>query len=410
MLSAKRAITGALFLFVLFFLLSQTQESAAPLPTSDVTSKNAKTGSAASTASPSTTNTKTNLDAKGPANAIDSSAATAQKPLMDTSKMSLREKLEYTYSYNVASKFPAYIWQTWKYTPADGRFNFREQEASWSIQHPGFIHEVITDAVAYPLIRLLYASTPEIIEAYQSLPMPVLKADFFRYLILFARGGIYSDIDTHALKSASEWVPKSMSRDSFGLVIGIEADPDRPDWAQWYSRRIQFCQWTIKAKPGHPVLREIIARITEETLTRKAAGKLAHFNDRNVIEFTGPAVWTDVIMDYLNSPHYFKTDDAPAPNITWANFTGMTSTRRVGDVVVLPITGFSPGVEQMGAQGIDDPAAMVSHDFEGTWKPEDERNIGKEGTQEERDAKAKAEAKAKSKPKSTVRSRRKNRS
>lgn len=51
-----------------------------------------------------------------------------------------------------------------------------------------------------------------------------------------------------------------------GLVIGIEADPDRDDWSEWYARRIQFCQWTIQAKPGHPILRELILNITATTL------------------------------------------------------------------------------------------------------------------------------------------------
>ena len=38
---------------------------------------------------------------------------------------------------------------------------------------------------------------------------------------------------------------------------------------------------------------------------------------------------------------------------------------RGGDVVVLPITAFSPGVGQMGAGEDDDPMAMVKHNFEG---------------------------------------------
>ncbi len=59
----------------------------------------------------------------------------------------------------------------------------------------------------------------------EALPQPVLKADFFRYLILLARGGIYSDIDTTALKSAVEWVPSEVPRSTYGLVVGIEADP-----------------------------------------------------------------------------------------------------------------------------------------------------------------------------------------
>lgn len=38
------------------------------------------------------------------------------------------------------------------------------------------------------------------------MPKSILKADFFRYLILFARGGVYTDIDTVSLKPIDEWI------------------------------------------------------------------------------------------------------------------------------------------------------------------------------------------------------------
>ncbi|TVY88015.1 Initiation-specific alpha-1,6-mannosyltransferase [Lachnellula willkommii] len=306
-------------------------------------------------------------------------ASKGQQILQDPSRASLREKLAYQFPYDPELKFPAYIWQTWKYTPASGEFgeSFRPAEASWSEKHPGFIHEVITDQVAVHLLRHLYASVPEVLEAYNALPMAVLKADFFRYLILLARGGIYSDIDTYALKSATEWLPETVPREQVGLVIGIEADPDREDWNQWYSRRIQFCQWTIQSKAGHPVLRETVAHITEEALKRNKAGTLKGISDNKVIEFTGPAVWTDTIFNFMNDKKYFDMTTSKG-NITWRDFAGMKAAKKVGDVVVLPITSFSPGVQQMGAEDVDHPMAFVKHDFEGTWKPETLRHIGEQ--------------------------------
>ncbi|CAK4032964.1 glycosyltransferase family 32 [Lecanosticta acicola] len=290
----------------------------------------------------------------------------------------LRQQLAYAFPYDAEGKFPAYVWQTWKDTPSSGAFpeEWRAAEASWTELHPSFVHEVIADSVAVHLIRHFYASIPEVQEAYNALPAPVLKADFFRYLILLARGGIYSDIDTTALKSAVEWVPAEVPRSSYGLVVGIEADPDRPDWHDWYSRRIQFCQWTIQSKPGHPVLVDIVATITEETLRREKAGELdmEHIG-RGVVEFTGPAIWTDTIFKFFNNPEYFDMSTSKG-NITWHQFTGITQAKKVGDVVILPITSFSPGVGQMNAGDIDDPMAFVQHTFEGTWKPENERHIG----------------------------------
>ncbi|KEY73137.1 hypothetical protein S7711_04886 [Stachybotrys chartarum IBT 7711] len=361
MLNSRRALIAAAFIVTVFFLISITHTSSSgQYPTESDTDAGAlrHAQSASDGYSPN--------QARRP---------DAQKPMMDMSHMSVPEKLAYAYPYDLEAKFPAFIWQTWKKSPADKDFEFREQEASWTDQHPGFVHEVITDQVAVSLLRLLYATVPEVLEAYHALPLPVLKADFFRYLILFARGGIYSDIDTIALRSALEWLPAEVPRETVGLVIGIEADPDRPDWAEWYSRRIQFCQWTIQSKPGHPVLRDVISRITNATLTLQKEGKLSGFASNSVVDLTGPAVWTDTVMDYFNDERYFDMENSKGP-IDYHNFTGMKTSQRVGDVVVLPITSFSPGVGQMGAGEVEDAWAFVKHNFEGTWKPEKERHIG----------------------------------
>lgn len=291
-----------------------------------------------------------------------------QQTIENLASKTLRERLRYQFPYDLESKFPAYIWQTWKYSPSSGEFgeDLRPLEASWTELHPGFIHEVVTDDAAYQLIKYLYASVPEVTEAYASMPLPVLKADFFRYLILLARGGIYSDIDTEALQSATVWLPEDFDRSTVGLVVGIEADAgDREDWAKWYSRRIQFCQWTIQSKPGHPVLRDLVATITEDTLRMKKQGILTQSKlDKSIVEFTGPAVFTDAVFAYLNNESFFDYS-ARVTNISATDLMGIDRHKKVGDVIVLPITSFSPGVEQMGAKGIDDGMAFVKHEFSG---------------------------------------------
>ncbi|KAH3537729.1 hypothetical protein KXW19_002250, partial [Aspergillus fumigatus] len=291
-----------------------------------------------------------------------------QQPLKPPPTAPLRERLRYQFPYDLENRFPAYIWQTWKYTPASMWFSedLRPAEASWTELHPGFVHEVIPDDTQRHLVKYLYGSVPEVFEAYDSMPLPVLKADFFRYLILLARGGIYSDIDTYALKPAVDWLPGELDLATVGFVIGIEADPDRPDWHDWYSRRIQFCQWTIQAKPGHPILRDIVAYITEEALRMKKKGILKEGKmDKTIVEFTGPAAWTDAVFRYFNNPEYFSIEPGSTHNVTYEDFTNQRGYKKVGDVVVLPITSFSPGVGQMGAGDLDDPMAFVKHDFSG---------------------------------------------
>jgi alpha 1,6-mannosyltransferase len=189
-----------------------------------------------------------------------------------------------------------------------------------------------------------------------------LKADFLRYLILLARGGVYSDIDTTALKSVSRWTPVEL--EPFGLVVGIEAD--RSDWHDWYARRIQFCQWTIVSKPGHPVLIDIVASITKEALNRKVRNKLESTFMKAVMGFTGPGIWTDSIFTYLNIPQLL--DDGTTSNsseITWQRFANLKEPIKLSDVLVLPITSFSPGVGHMGSRSTADRLAFVSHGFSG---------------------------------------------
>lgn len=391
MLNSRRAVVAAIFILTFFFLLSRshdsqttyTQPPAAPADAPE--SKNADSPTNADTQPPSPPPPEEPKEMEVKDRRV--------RPSIDMSRMSTYDKLAYAYPYDVDTKFPAYIWQTWRQNADDFNFQFKEQMESWRDEHPGFVHEVITDDMAVYLLRLLYASIPEVLEAYKALPMPVLKADFFRYLILYARGGIYSDIDTWAIQSAIKWIPEQIPRETVGLVIGIEADPDRPDWADWYSRRIQFCQWTIQSKPGHPVLRDVIARVTKTALAMKRAGKFVNFKDKDVVELSGPAIWTDTIMDYFNDDRYFNLKTSRG-HIDFHNFTGMEAGKRVGDVVVLPITSFSPGVGQMGAKEPDDPMAFVKHDFEGTkrrpavetganhdagtWKPEALRHIGEQ--------------------------------
>ncbi|KAI4102854.1 MAG: hypothetical protein LQ345_007356, partial [Seirophora villosa] len=359
----RRATVLAIFILTALYLLTSPRSSSPPtpqgLPQGDGTTYAIPTGRPSGTSQQPSRPYPPPRQANSPNNRN-------QQPMAEPASKNLRDRLQYQFPYDLEAKFPAYIWQTWKYTPASGDFGdgFRAAEASWTEKHPGFIHEVVTDKAAVHLLMYLYASVPEVVEAYNALPLPVLKADFFRYLILLARGGIYTDIDTAAIVSTTDWIPPEVPRSTIGLVVGIEADPDRPDWKDWFSRRIQFCQWTIQAKPGHPVLRDVVATITDDILRMKKKGILkSNKMDKSIVEFTGPAVWTDTIFTYLNNPNYFKME---GKNITWEAFTGMESAKKVGDVVVLPITSFSPGVGQMGAKDPDDPMAFVKHEFEGT--------------------------------------------
>lgn len=101
-----------------------------------------------------------------------------------------------------------------------------------------------------------------------------------------------------------------------------------------------------------------------------------------IVNWTGPGVWTDAVLTYLHARYGVK----------WTDLRGLSGPVRIGDTVVLPVTGFSPGVGQFGAKNAlgelrlelrmvrsfwfgwcfvadaIDPLAMVEHNFRGSWK------------------------------------------
>ncbi|KAH3686008.1 hypothetical protein WICPIJ_003008 [Wickerhamomyces pijperi] len=316
----------------------------------------------------------------------------------------LRQQLHFQFPYDPNSDFPKQIWQTWKYDLSSPKFKpkFIKYVRQWQDTNQDHRHNLLSDEQAFKLIDTLYSTVPSVLKAFHAMPKSILKADFFRYLILFARGGIYADIDTMSLKPVDTWVTSNSTiydqRNTAGLVIGVEADPDREDWNVYYAKRVQFCQWTIMSKVGHPALGELIAKITEITLEKLEKGELNKIKGKDagddIMNWTGPGIFTDEIFQYLNYLHdtvpsselhivnhipdnEYNKSLKPSSPIDWKYFTLMENTIAIyHDVMVLPITSFSPDVGHMGSETSKHPMSFVKHMFEGSWKPEDERHVG----------------------------------
>lgn len=295
-------------------------------------------------------------------------------------ELSIRDKLVYLYPYDASVKFPAYIWQTWKHGLNDERFEakYRDGESQWAWKNPGFVHELFNDDTSHIMIKYLYNSIPEIIEAYESLPEVILRMDFFRYLILFARGGVYADIDTFPLQPIPNWIPENVSPNELGMIVSIEYDSNSAHWKQEAARRLQFGQFVIQAKPGHPILREIIAQITVNTLKKKrdlreSSGNLletlkltGNSNQKSlqILKWTGGGIWTDVIMTYFND--YIKS--SIYQQITWKEFHDLKIPKLVGDILILPISSFASDIEIPKDGKIENPLAFVKHYAAKIWK------------------------------------------
>lgn len=253
----------------------------------------------------------------------------------------LREKLAVVFEYGTTQRFPAFVWQGWPYSDDDDRLDptLKKYERNWANKNPGFVHEIVNDDTAAAFVHGFYATVPEVIEAYDSLPTSILKIDFFKYLILLARGGVWADVDTDLLQPVPNWIPENVSPKEIGLIIGIEHDSKTPDWRSSYLRRLQFGNWVVQAKPGHPVIREMVARVTETTLEKKYADELNMNlrNDLTIMGWTGTGAWTDVIFTYFND----YVQSGVLDKITWKHFHNLKVPKLVGDILVFPEVSFN---------------------------------------------------------------------
>lgn len=120
--------------------------------------------------------------------------------------------------------FTPHIWQT------TGPRPITEEQgndiASWREKHPFFSFTLMTDEQGDSFVSEYYAHRTDIVDLFLRLPIPIMKADLLRYLVLVAKGGIYADIDVLCEKPMSTWLPPEYANaiDSIDLILGLEFD------------------------------------------------------------------------------------------------------------------------------------------------------------------------------------------
>ena len=126
--------------------------------------------------------------------------------------------------------------------PTDGA----EAYWSWRTLNDGLQAFVHDDVQAQECMGHLFGKS--VLSVWQAFPLPVMRADMWRYAILYAFGGIYADIDVLALHPMEQWLPPvadgkhwppgGMQPDTAAtlfwsncsIVIALEND-------------LHFCQW-----------------------------------------------------------------------------------------------------------------------------------------------------------------------
>ncbi|KAF2724493.1 glycosyltransferase family 32 protein [Polychaeton citri CBS 116435] len=276
------------------------------------------------------------------------------------------------------------------------------------------------------LDALIEEYEPHLHEAFGSLPYPVEKADVFRVAVLKWFGGVYADIDTDPLRHPYSWVydtdllpwtesgsdmvhtlhkPANLTQAvstrisdhhrsklspealelalnpkiaSVGAIFGIEADnppaPDSTYWRMGYFFPVQITNWAMALSPLHPAA-DAYLQALESAIAR----------NRDVLptidplELTGPPALTSAVSTFAKQSRTELSWDALSSRLD--DHAGGRGKIVAGDILILPITGFSPGrgrFHNMGSMGFTHQNARLSHAANGSWRKKDLKvEIGK---------------------------------
>ncbi|KAF8321526.1 hypothetical protein DL93DRAFT_2163145 [Clavulina sp. PMI_390] len=313
-----------------------------------------------------------------------------------------------------SDSIPHRVWTTSAKHPED----YPPQFKYWAENDPSLSYRHLNDTIIDEYLSAIYPSGTPMASLLSSLSdsknrkrARVLKADIFRYTILFHRGGIYTDTDTALVKPFDEWAggaedvtdqvlttipyvaknPSSLASIAISsgssssslpqggppaLIVSIEKS-NSPSWrSQNMARGLQVVQWTIAARRGHPVfldvLSKIVARWQQEQQgsegRREPGGVMSSTDDGGVLDWTGPGPWSDAIFRYLLTR--YGHDPRPlALSLSQPDRHPL----RIGDVVILQQLSFQASASEKWSD-LNTGGMCVWHGFEGAWKEEWDRD------------------------------------
>ena len=257
---------------------------------------------------------------------------------------------------------PNKIWQIFfNYTPID---SYTDSIQTWITKNQDYQYTLVSAAGANAFALKNYANRREILYPFLSLRVPVLRSDLLRYMLLESEGGVYSDLDTAALKPVNQWIPLQL-KSKVHAVVGIEYDQGEGEaYPGMEGPGLQFCQWTMAASRGHPLMARIVTDVVDalHALAMKNETTIAELqpSDEEIVQLSGPVIWTRAVMKTLS--------EATGTEMSYRNFTGMKEPRFFGDVMVLPVNGFGTGQLHPGSVRKGSKDASVRHGWKGSWK------------------------------------------
>ncbi|KAF1811550.1 hypothetical protein P152DRAFT_399010 [Eremomyces bilateralis CBS 781.70] len=266
--------------------------------------------------------------------------------------------------------FPRKIWQSWKVDP----LNFEERDLnlarSWVGKNPRYRYEVLTDQNDMQYVETYFGpegfNRPDIVYVYRHLTAKIIKADLLRYLIMYAEGGVWTDIDVEALKPLDFFIPERYNEKSIDMIVGVEIDePEFSNHTILGPKSQSFCQWTFICKPKLPVMLQLINNIIIwlDGVAREQNKPISdiELDFDQVISGTGPSAFTNVILAEMSKREGHE--------VNWHTFTNLRESKSVGGILVLTVEAFAAGQGHSDSGNHDGKIALVKHHYHASGWP-----------------------------------------
>ncbi|ORY70890.1 family 32 glycosyltransferase [Pseudomassariella vexata] len=261
--------------------------------------------------------------------------------------------------------FPKKIWQSWKTDPFSFEARDLNTARTWTLKNPEYRYEVLTDYNDLGYVEEHFGpggfNRMDIVEMYRTVNATIIKADLLRYLIMYAEGGVYADIDVEDLRPVRKFIPERYDEADIDMVIGIEIDqPDFKDHPILGKKSQSFCQWTFMAKPRQPVMLKLVENIMAwlndiSYQQGVPVGEIVLSFDE-VISGTGPSAFTIAMLEDMNKNNH-------GPKITWQDFHELDESKVVSRILVQNVEVFAAGQGHSDSGNHNSRGALVKHHY-----------------------------------------------
>ena len=163
---------------------------------------------------------------------------------------------------------------------------------TWKTLNPQWTRYLLDDEELEIFMSAHFNDT--VVESFLKLPLPVMKADFFRLAVMYFNGGVYADVDVACNEPIHQWSDNSINK--CGAIVGME-NPGN------------FCNWGFAARPNHILFQTAMQLSLDRFVNAKwnysddckcqEGVWCACINEQNehfVHTTTGPGIFTDAFI------------------------------------------------------------------------------------------------------------------